>query len=328
MIFMQAQEGVENLTFEASSHALDQRRIEGLPIDVAVFSNLSRDHLDYHGSMDAYAKAKSRLFKKQGIQRGVVFLDNQYSKYILDSALCPIYTYSLQDAKASFYASDLVFSANGVSFKLQTPLMTTGVILPLLGEFNVANALAALAANWDLFNDKALLVQSLSSLTGAPGRMQQIDIENKPLVVIDYAHTPDALSVALQALQQHTSGCLLCVYGCGGDRDKGKRPLMTQAALQQSEIAYLTSDNPRKENPEDIMQEAIKNVAEVDEQLKKGSLFLIVDRKQAIMSAIMAAKPEDTILIAGKGHENYQEVQNVKYYFNDVEEAKKALNQC
>lgn len=326
MVLGQHKDGVENLTFEVSSHALDQRRTEGVPIDVAIFSNLSRDHLDYHGTMDAYAEAKSRLFQDSGILRGVIFSDNEYSEYIRQRAKCPIYSYSLKDSTANFYASDIVFSMSSVTFSLKTPWISKQISLPLLGEFNVANAMAALAANWDLFEDKKRLLEGLNALSSAPGRMQRICEANKPLVVVDYAHTPDALAMALQALHQHVDGKIICIYGCGGDRDKGKRPLMTSMALTHADEVYLTSDNPRTEDPETIIQDAIANVDGVEQRKKAGLFHQIVDRSAAIETAIRAAGKTDAILIAGKGHENYQEVQNVRHYFDDVEEAKKALS--
>lgn len=322
------QSRVDLIAFEASSHALDQRRIEGLPIDTVVFSNLSRDHLDYHGSMAAYAEAKSRLFTHAGIKRAVIFLDDKYAEMMAETAICPVYTYSLTQVSADFYASDLRFSAVGVEFLLQTPAFTKPVFLPLLGEFNVANALAALASNWDAFSNKTALLQTLTQLQGAPGRMQQITAPNKPLVVVDYSHTPDSLSVALIALHQHTQGRLFCVYGCGGDRDKGKRPLMTQAVLSQADFVYLTSDNPRSEQPESIMADAIVDINAIDELMTSKRFFMIADRRQAIIEAIHQAKTGDVVLIAGKGHENYQEIKGVKHHFDDVEEAKRGLELC
>ncbi|TBR44728.1 UDP-N-acetylmuramoyl-L-alanyl-D-glutamate--2,6-diaminopimelate ligase [Marinomonas agarivorans] len=327
-LVQQQEEGVNMVALEASSHAMDQRRIEGLPIDTAVFSNLSRDHLDYHGNMDSYAEAKSRLFQHEGVRRAVIFLDDDYAPMMLAKSICPIYTYSLQDASADFYATDLRYSASGVEFTLQTPIFTKLVRLPLLGEFNVANAIAALAANWDVFEDKASLLQALEHLQGAPGRMQQIGSIKSPLVVVDYSHTPDSLSVALKALHQHTTGRLFCVYGCGGDRDKGKRPLMTQAVLAQADIGYLTSDNPRSESPADIIKDAITGINEVRERQVNQRFFMLVDRREAISAAIRSAKVGDVVLIAGKGHENYQEIHGVKHHFDDVEEAKKGLGLC
>lgn len=328
LVMQQAKDGITSLTFEASSHALDQRRIEGIPIQTAIFSNLSRDHLDYHGTMEKYAEAKSHIFKQKSVKRGVIFLDDAYSSYMLAAAISPVYTYSLKDSTADFYANNIQFSATGVNFSLKAPSLTTDVFLPLLGEFNVANAVAALAANWDFYSQKQKLIEALSTLAGAPGRMQQVHSKDKPLVVVDYAHTPDALSVALQALHQHTHGRVICIYGCGGDRDRGKRPLMTQAAIEQADIVYLTSDNPRTEDPSQIMQDAVACVNDVELKRKNQTFFMIEDRHQAIATAISSAQAGDTILIAGKGHENYQDIMGVKHHFDDLEEAQKVLAQC
>ncbi|EAQ63378.1 UDP-N-acetylmuramoylalanyl-D-glutamate-2, 6-diaminopimelate ligase [Marinomonas sp. MED121] len=323
-----ASQGVEHMTFEASSHALDQGRIEGLPIETAIYSNLSRDHLDYHGSMAAYAEAKAKLFRFPQLKRAVICIDDEYSDIMLDAAACPVYSYSLQHENADFFASNLNYLTDRVEFDLKVLGKSYSVSLPLLGEFNVANAIAALAAHWDQVEDKAQLISALSLLSGAPGRMQMVNLQSAPLVVIDYAHTPSAIEVALKALRLHNKGRLTCIYGCGGDRDRGKRPLMTEAALAYSDIACLTSDNPRTESVAQILDDALIMLENKDALVEQGSLHILPDRRAAIFDVIAKAQSDDVILIAGKGHENYQDIDGVKHHFDDAEVALEALTLC
>lgn len=323
-----ASQKVDHLTFEASSHALDQRRIDGLPIDTAIYSNLSREHLDYHGSMDEYAKAKSKLFSFPSLQRAIICLDDSYSAVMLNAAKCPVYTYSVANQVADFYASNLSYQASGVCFDLSVMGQCYEVKLPLLGEFNVANAIAALAANWDLYEDKEALIEALSMLEGAPGRMQMVRMSDAPLVVVDYAHTPTALEVALKALRLHNRGKLICIYGCGGDRDRGKRPLMTAAAMSYSDLACLTSDNPRTESAQQIIDDALVDQVRESDNTNSSCLQVEIDRKKAILDVIANANINDVILIAGKGHETYQDIEGVKHHFDDAEVAYEGLSKC
>jgi len=323
-----ASQSVAHLTFEASSHALDQKRIQGLPIDTAIYSNLSRDHLDYHGSMLEYARAKARLFAFSSLKRAVICLDDEYSDLMLKSAKCPVYSYSLKYKEADFVGKNLHFKASGVTFDLCVMGIEYSINLPLLGEFNVANAIAALAANWDVFDDKDALINTLTVLEGAPGRMQMVSISNAPLVVVDYAHTPAAIEVALKALRLHNRGRLTCIYGCGGDRDRGKRPLMTQAALNNSDLICLTSDNPRTEPVQQILDDALLDQLDAMSVMEQGRLMVVADRRKAIFDVIANADVDDVILIAGKGHENYQDIEGVKHHFDDKEVALEGLKKC
>ncbi len=316
------QEKVGTVAFEASSHALDQRRVDGVPFKCAVFTNLSRDHLDYHGTMEHYAQAKKKLFHYPDLKRAVINLDDDYFEFMSQGLTCPIYSYSVVDASADFYADSINFDSQGCYFDLYYPGGSRNIFLPLLGVFNVSNALAAMASLWDFMADKDKLLEGLVQLKGAPGRMQKLSYEGQPLVVVDYAHTPDALSYSLEALKNHTSGLVTCVFGCGGDRDKGKRPLMTKAALSASSLIWLTSDNPRTEDPMDIIGDALFGIPE---NLIDKRLFVVADRQQAINDAICSAQKSDVILIAGKGHETYQDVMGVKHFFDDVFEAQKVL---
>lgn len=318
------QTGVRTVAFEASSEGLDQRRLEGVPIKVAIFTNLTRDHLDYHDTFDAYHSAKKKLFTHPDLQLAVVNMDDPYTESMIQGKNYKCYRYSITQPKADFFANILSYEADYQIVDLHTPLGNQLINLPLLGDFNTSNALAALAALWDSTKDKPALIDALTSLKGAPGRMQLIKREGQPLVVIDYAHTPDALEVSLRALRQHTSGRTLCVFGCGGDRDKGKRPLMTKSSLMGADITILTSDNPRFEDPLTIMQDACEQIA-LEALSATGRFQQHIDRKEAIKAAITQANSEDTVLIAGKGHETYQEVCGIKHHFDDVEEAQRVL---
>lgn len=315
-----AQQSVDFVAFEASSHALDQDRLFGVPFQTAVFSNLTRDHLDYHGTMEAYAKAKQSLFSFPSVSTGVFCLDDEYAAFMSKglSSNCKAVFYSEANPKADFYIKSLQLLPSGSEFTLCTPEGEHPIYLPLLGRFNIQNALAALASLWGSVADKDKLIASLPLLQGAPGRMERVASPKGPSVVVDYAHTPDALKVALQALKEHSDGKLICVFGCGGDRDRGKRPLMLAAALEYADVVYLTSDNPRTEEPLQIIDDALVGHEESVIQIE-------VDRAKAIKLAITSATEKDVILIAGKGHETYQDVCGVKYHFDDKEEALKAL---
>ncbi|MBJ7553270.1 UDP-N-acetylmuramoyl-L-alanyl-D-glutamate--2,6-diaminopimelate ligase [Marinomonas spartinae] len=330
LLSQMAEQGVDFVAFEASSHALDQGRLYGVPFQTAVFSNLSRDHLDYHGTMEAYAQAKRRLFSFPSVEQAVLCLDDPQAAFMAEVVSDQVNTfyYSESNEKADFYVRDLQFHPAGCEFILCHPEGQALVFLPLLGRFNIQNALAALASLWPFFEDKSLLIAALQGLKGAPGRMEKVSTEalldatNRPTVVVDYAHTPDALKVALTALKEHSSGRVVCVFGCGGDRDRGKRPIMLSTALQYADDVWLTSDNPRTESPEQILRDAAEGVSE------QAVYQVEVDRRVAITKAIASANSKDIVLIAGKGHETYQDIQGVKHHFDDKEEALKGLASC
>ncbi|MGR0278788.1 UDP-N-acetylmuramoyl-L-alanyl-D-glutamate--2,6-diaminopimelate ligase [Marinomonas dokdonensis] len=308
-------QGVDFVAFEASSHALDQGRLQGVAFQGAIFSNLSRDHLDYHGDMASYAAAKKALFAFPSVEHSVFCLDDDYSDFMSQDTLSKRHYYSFSDSSADFYVEHLSFLPTGCEFQLVYPEGRRKVFLPLLGRFNVQNALAALAALWHLLPNKDSLLAGLERLQGAPGRMEKVVLANTPVAVVDYAHTPDALRVALQALRDHSAGKLICVFGCGGDRDRGKRPLMMAEAMANADSVFLTSDNPRTEDVGQILADAQIGLASSEK------LTVIADRREAIAQAILTASADDVILIAGKGHENYQDVQGVKHHFDDKEEA-------
>ncbi|MFC6053001.1 UDP-N-acetylmuramoyl-L-alanyl-D-glutamate--2,6-diaminopimelate ligase [Acinetobacter sp. Ac_877] len=319
-----AQQGAEFAAIEASSHGLEQGRLNGCDIEIAAYSNLSRDHLDYHGTLEAYAEAKSRLFKFESLKVAIINIDDEHANIMIDTAKSnpaqpKILTYSTTQS-ADYEVQDIQYSLSGANFKLVTAQGTFDVNSPLLGHFNVENIVASLIAAEQAGFALADLIVVAPQLKGAPGRMQVLrDAER--LFVVDYAHTPDALIQVLQTLKRHVSQNLWAVFGCGGDRDRGKRPLMTQAALDHADIALITSDNPRTENPEQIFADMKAGI-----QFENHTVHEIHDRREAIKFAVKNAKDGDIVVIAGKGHENYQEIDGVRHWFDDVVEVQSAID--
>ena len=305
-----AQQGASFVALEASSHGLEQGRLNGCDLEIAVYSNLSRDHLDYHGTLEAYAEAKALLFKFTTLKVVVINLDDAHASVMLTAAKenpsqPKVLTYSLTQTTADYHIADLQYRLSGASFTLISPTGSYAVQSPLLGHFNVENLLASLIA---------------AEYAGAPGRMQVIQDADR-LFVVDYAHTPDALIQVLTTLKRHVTGQLWAVFGCGGDRDRGKRPLMTQAALDHANPVILTSDNPRTENPEQIFADMKQGI-----DFAEHNVHEIHDRREAIRFVVAQAQAGDIVVIAGKGHENYQEVDGVRHWFDDVVEVQSAIN--
>ncbi|TDO99043.1 UDP-N-acetylmuramoyl-L-alanyl-D-glutamate--2,6-diaminopimelate ligase [Marinomonas balearica] len=316
-------ECVDLVAFEVSSHALDQNRVNGVAINTAIFSNLSQDHLDYHGSMENYAEAKRKLFRLPSVARAIFCSQSDYYNFMSEKANGERLYYG-ERSEDDFAISNVVYHAAGCTFTLSVAEAHYEVELPLMGEFNVENAVGALASVWPLTENKLALISALNELKGAPGRMEKVLLESTaktPVVLVDYAHTPDALSVALKALSVHSNAPVTCVFGCGGDRDKGKRSQMMQAAFENADKIILTTDNPRTESPDDIIQDALKGISEIERQ----KVIVDKDRRNAIEHAILSASSNEIVLIAGKGHETYQDVNGVKYHFDDKEEALSAL---
>ena len=319
-----ALEGAEFAAIEASSHGLEQGRLNGCAIEIAAYSNLSRDHLDYHKTLEAYAEAKSRLFKFASLKVAIINIDDEHANVMLDAsrqnpAQPKILTYSTRQA-ADYQVKDIQYSLSGAQFKLRTADGEFEVNSPLLGHFNIENIVASLIAAEQAGFDLAALIATAPELKGAPGRMQVIR-DDARLFVVDYAHTPDALIQVLQTLKRHVSQQLWAVFGCGGDRDRGKRPLMTQAALNHADVALITSDNPRTENPEQIFADMKAGV-----NFTGKTVHEIHDRREAIKFAVNQAQAGDIVVIAGKGHENYQEIEGVRHWFDDVVEVQSAID--
>ncbi|MDO4897188.1 MAG: UDP-N-acetylmuramoyl-L-alanyl-D-glutamate--2,6-diaminopimelate ligase [Moraxella sp.] len=322
-----AKADVAYVALEASSHGLHQHRLQGVPISVAVYSNLSRDHLDYHADMDDYAEAKARLFDKTlfpTLTHAIINLDDEFSEIFIRQAKASgltVWTYSTQNPNATFFAKDISPSLNGVDLVIQTPQGEMTVKSPLLGLFNVSNLLASIGASLAMgvsFNE---INNNIKHLKGARGRMEQVPSERGSFIV-DYAHTPDALTQVLTSLKAHCTGKLIAVFGCGGDRDKGKRPLMAQAGLALADKVILTSDNPRSENPNAILSDMQVGMT-CDEHYRT---VIEPDRKRAIELAIKEAGERDIVVIAGKGHETYQEINGVRHEFDDVAVVKELLS--
>ena len=332
------QMGVENtelLALEASSHGLNQQRLQGMPVSVAIFTNLSRDHLDYHADMAEYAAAKAKLFDKAhfaDLTHAIINIDDEYAQIMLDTAHASelkVWTYSLDASKkATFVAADIKPSLQGVEVSLRTDfddgkVNHLNIVSPLLGRFNVANLLAAIAAAVALGINVEHIAAVIPQLQGAVGRMQRVP-SNDGCFIVDYAHTPDALSQVLASLKTHCKGQLWAVFGCGGDRDTGKRPLMAQAGLAGADKVVLTADNPRTEDPNMILQDMQAGMSA--EQYQRTHIEPA--RQTAIEYAVSQAAADDIVVIAGKGHETYQEIDNVRYDFDDSVILQQALAQA
>ena len=311
------------VAMEVSSHGLDQGRVNGVAFDIAVFTNLTRDHLDYHGDMQAYAAAKKKLFAWDGLKIAVLNRDDTFGLEVAQELKAQgkrVLTYGLEKAiadDADISVKSLELKEQGMRLEVQTPFGDAVISAGVVGRFNAYNLLAVLATL--LASDVSLddAVKALSTLKPVAGRMQQYGGGRLPLVVIDYAHTPDALEQVLKSLRAQTKGQLVCVFGCGGDRDSGKRPLMGKVASELADKVIVTSDNPRGELPAEIIKAVMSGV--------KQNAISIENRADAIAHAIKNTQAGDVILLAGKGHENYQEIAGVKYPFSDIEMAQQFL---
>lgn len=314
------QAGARAVAMEVSSHGLDQGRVAALEFDVAVFTNLSRDHLDYHGSMEAYGIAKAKLFAWPNLRCRVLNLDDAFGRQLAAQAHeSRLIGYSLQDSGAYLYCRDAQFDDHGVRAHLVTPRGEGLLRSNLLGRFNLSNLLATVGAllGMDYALDEILKV--LPQLQGPAGRMQRLGGVDKPLVVVDYAHTPDALEKVLEAMRPHVHGRLLCLFGCGGDRDRGKRPLMAAAAERLADAVWVTDDNPRTEEPAQILADIRAGFA------APQAVQFIHGRGDAIARLVAQADAADVLVLAGKGHEDYQEIMGVRQPFSDLIEAQRAL---
>ena len=313
------QQQVKTVAMEVSSHGLHQGRVRGVNFDVAVLSNLTRDHLDYHKTFEDYAAAKRILFEYSDLKYAVLNAEDDFGKALahdLKAAGKAVLSYGIDHG--DIWVSNLQFENTHFTFNVITPYGNAPVKANLIGRFNVYNVLAVLAALLVSKISLADAVEAISHIESAPGRMQQIGGGNLPLVVVDYAHTPDALEKVLMTLKaQADEQHVLCVFGCGGNRDAGKRPLMGKVASDHAFAVVVTSDNPRDESASAIIKDILKGVHD--------NFIVEKDRAKAITVAIMSAKAGDIVLIAGKGHEEYQEIKGKKHYFSDIEHAKHVL---
>ena len=316
--------GAQAVAMEVSSHGLDQGRVDGARFDVALFTNLTRDHLDYHGTMAAYGAAKAKLFAWPGLGTAVINADDPFGQSLVDAARGRgqrVLTYSL--ANGDIVASRVTTDRHGMHVDIGTPWGPASLFAPVVGLFNAQNLLGVLGVL--LAGDVPLAdaVAALARLSAPPGRMQRFGGDDRPLVVVDYAHTPDALEKALVALLPSVveGGQLICVFGCGGDRDPGKRGEMGRVAALHAYRVVVTSDNPRGEDPEAIASAIVKGVRDAGNHRWKVEL----DRRAAIAHAVASAHVGDVVLVAGKGHETYQERNGERTPFSDAAEAAAAL---
>ncbi len=326
-------QGAQAVAMEVSSHALDQGRVNGVNYDVALLTNLSRDHLDYHSDMQHYAAAKRRLFDWQQLKYAVLNLDDEFGAELaeqLKDAEVEVVGYGLNDASLQLvehhglrmvYGGALRMDAQGFTLQVHSSWGGGELRSTLLGRFNAENLLGVLAVLLVSGVTLSDALRELEQMKAVPGRMQTYGGSGRPSVVVDYAHTPDALEKVLVALREVIAadgGKLVCVFGCGGDRDRGKRQMMGTVAAKLADVCIVTSDNPRSESPHDI-------IAAIVSGMHGQGYQIIEDRAEAIAQAIHSARAADTVLVAGKGHETYQEIKGVKYPFSDAEVAQSAL---
>jgi len=316
--------GAQCAAMEVSSHGLAQGRVNGVHFNVALLTNLSRDHLDYHGDMASYAAAKAGLFAWPNLKFAVLNLDDPFGEELAGKLGCSgVQTvgYSLEGKRDNVHhvvlGRDLKLSAAGIEFEVVTPWGSAHLASRMLGRFNAQNLLATLAALLVSGVELKAAVHALEQAEPVAGRLQKFGGGAKPLVVVDYAHTPDALEKVLQTLREVTPGKLICVFGCGGGRDKGKRPLMGAAASKLADEAIVTSDNPRHEAPLAIIDDIVAGMG--------GNYHVIEDRALAIEEALRRAAPQDVVVVAGKGHEDYQEIGGCRLPFSDAEVAARLL---
>ena len=316
-------EGAQAVAMEVSSHALDQGRVDGVHFDVAVFTNLTRDHLDYHGDMASYGAAKKKLFQWPGLRAATVNLDDAFGRELFDAVGGKVRVVGFSSrgaAGAAVRADEVQLDGSGIRFMLHAGNQAHPVRSPLLGRFNVDNLLGVAATLFAMGMAPALVAETLSQLMPVDGRMNRLGGEDgSPLVVVDYAHTPDALEQALSSLRAHTAGKLICVFGCGGERDRGKRPQMAAIAERGADVAIVTDDNPRGEDGDRIVADIMAGFVE------PARASVQRDRARAIAQAIDMAGADDVVLIAGKGHEPYQEINGIKHPFDDTATARELL---
>jgi UDP-N-acetylmuramoyl-L-alanyl-D-glutamate--2,6-diaminopimelate ligase len=316
--------GAQAVAMEVSSHSIDQGRVNEIPFEIAVFTNLTQDHLDYHGSMESYGATKRRLFADSLLPHAVINADDDFGREMIRTLQDKkdIIAYSVKHTSCDVplvYAQDIHLDISGLSATVFTPWGEGKLKTSLIGLFNLSNVLAALATLCLLKIPFEQALKSLELVKPVPGRMETLGGKGQPLVVVDYAHTPDSLEKALLALREHCQGRLLCLFGCGGNRDKGKRPLMAKIAEKYADVIMVTNDNPRHEAPEQIAAEIMAGFEDV------SRIIVQLDRSKAIQDIIQCAQVGDCVLVAGKGAEAYQQIGDRKIAFSDVEQVRRWL---
>lgn len=321
------EQGAKAVAMEVSSHSIAQGRVNGIEFEVGIFTNLTQDHLDYHGDMQTYAAVKHRFLADVPTKHLIMNADDPYGrKWIAELASCKsVFAYSTHKLTSNpshvptICPENLELTQQGFRAPIDTPWGHGELTLPLIGRFNLSNALAVLTTLCVYGIPLKQVLNRLSQLKAVPGRMQTLGGDGKPLVVVDYAHTPDALEKVLQTLRAHTKGKLLCVFGCGGDRDHGKRPIMASIAEHLADQVIVTNDNPRHEKPEDIAHQILLGFTHPE------CVFVELDRSKAIENSIQSASSRDCVLIAGKGAEHYQQIGDEKILFDDAEQVSNFL---
>lgn len=339
--------GMDSAVLEVSSHALALDRVEGCEFDVVVFTNLSQDHLDFHHDMDAYYHAKRRLFRdcvrsapsppdhvrgrlrvspvkgERKPKRAIINVDDDWGLRLKAETLVPVWTYSIR-GEADIHATNLDLSRNGTRFTAHTPLGSVKIQSALVGEHNVSNLLAGMGVAMACGTSPDAIQEGIREFRAVPGRFERVEAGQDFSVIVDYAHTDDALAKALATVRRLGEGRILTVFGCGGDRDRDKRPKMGRVAVERSDVAFMTSDNPRTEDPESILRDVERGALDLPAS-RRGAFHLIPDRRAAIRAAMLEARAGDVVLIAGKGHEDYQIIGKTRYPFDDRDVARELL---
>ena len=330
--------GADSAVVEVSSHALEQGRVWGMRFAARVFTNLSRDHLDYHGSMDKYFEAKSILFTDNEFAASgpaVVNSDDMWGKKLIAKIGPGVISYAIDDPEAMVKPLDWKTGPDGTYIRVKTPSWEGELKSPMMGRLNVYNVLASVAAAEAAGIEPEAVKDGVEALEKVPGRLEPVENSKGVTVLVDYSHTPDALEKAIVAVREFTTGKLFVVFGCGGDRDRGKRPIMGRLAARNADLALVTSDNPRTENPMSIISEILEGVKETGSEPIEAGVYpdgernyrVEPDRRKAIMEAIRTSREGDSVLIAGKGHEDYQILGDKKIHFDDREVAREALGE-
>ena len=305
--------GCTHVVMEVSSHAVTLDRIGGVHFDIAAFTNLTEDHLDFHKTMDAYCDAKAELFRR--CDRAVINVDDSYAHRILAAAACPVLTTAVS-GNADLQAEDLELLSEGIRFAVRSGDKTVGVHVPIPGRFTVYNTLTVMGIARQLGISVANCANALETVEGVKGRIEVVPTPGTDYtVLIDYAHTPDGLENVLTSVKDFCKGRVISVFGCGGDRDPIKRPIMGEIGVKEADFAVITSDNPRTENPAAIIEDILKGVKK-----EHGDYIVVEDRRAAIRYAMDIAKKDDIIVLAGKGHETYQDIGGQKYHLDEREE--------
>lgn len=310
-------EEVSHVVMEVSSHALELNRVDACDFEIGVFTNLTLDHLDFHKTMENYRDAKAKLFKK--CKYGIINIDDPHGKEIIKQAECQVITFGIEN-DADFKAYNILMNSKGIEFSVTLEGQEVRFHLNTIGRFNIYNAIGAIAAGYYLNVPIDVIKTALEDMEGVPGRVQRVESNRGFSIIVDYAHAPDGLENVLKAIKEFAEGRIITVFGCGGDRDRSKRPIMGEIAGRYSDFCIITSDNPRSEEPQGILDEIEVGMKKTNCPYEK-----VVDRREGIQRAIDAAKARDIILIAGKGHETYQIIKDRVIHFDDVEVVKSIL---